>query len=123
MPALIALGRRWFVASDELFLPAFLGICLRTIWAIILASCLANYTHQLHPSCSHPNLMVFYLATAITLVTAVIVIEVAVMVVSMRGGVMQTEKRRAIPSLLLVRAFLFLHRNWSVPVWYVLVLL
>ena len=29
------------------------------------------------------------------------------MIVSMRGGVMQTEKRKSIPSLLLVRAFLF----------------
>lgn len=109
MPALEVLGRRWYIGSDDLVFPTFFCVLMRIFWVVILATRFSNYLNSTsNEDCVHPTLVLTYLATATALISLVLIVEMLVMIISMRGGIMQVEKRSTIPAILHFRLFLFL---------------
>lgn len=89
--------------------PSLFCVLMRTVWVIILGSCFWSYSRSgSHKDCNYPSLMLFYLATATALISLVLVVEGMLLLVSMRGGIMQVEKRRTVPTILQFRLFLFI---------------
>ncbi|XP_004346297.1 hypothetical protein CAOG_05624 [Capsaspora owczarzaki ATCC 30864] len=102
MPALVFLGRRWQVGSDDFVLPDLVTVALRSLWIAGLA---VIYTHasSRYGECDGFDVLQAYLLAGLGLYGVVVILELVIVRTSLQGSILNSRARKAIPSLLLAR--------------------
>lgn len=106
MPGLVAFGRRWAIASDDLVFPGAFELFFRIIWWIGIV--VLYSIHKGHFDCTGGMLLQSYLIGLIGLVAAIICVISATVYVSMQGTISNSGPRKSIPKLVYIRLGLFL---------------
>ncbi|XP_051878477.1 diacylglycerol lipase-beta [Pristis pectinata] len=106
MPALVAFGRRWGLAGDDLVFPGAFELLLRVLWWIGILVLYLTYRGQL--DCKHGRILPSYLLVLIVLLAAIIVILLVIVCTSMQGTITNVRPRRYIPVLIYIRTALYL---------------
>lgn len=102
MPALVFLGRRWHIASDDLPLFSFTGVFFHAALAPFLAACLGMYT-----ACLSSSLIAFIsLLLALDVVSSALFLALGL--VSMRGTMLEQHKRSQASTLLMLLTYSYL---------------
>ncbi|XP_078274177.1 diacylglycerol lipase-beta [Rhinoraja longicauda] len=113
MPALVAFGRRWSLAGDDLVFPGAFELLLRVVWWIGILVLYLTYRGQL--DCRHGRILPSYLLVLIVLLAAIIIILFVIVCVSMQGTITNLRPRRHIPVLIYVRTALYLPElGWAI---------
>ncbi|XP_056433318.1 diacylglycerol lipase-beta-like [Gadus chalcogrammus] len=106
MPGMVAFGRRWGIASDDLVLPGAFELFLRVIWWI---GTLVLYSlHKGSFDCPGGGVLHGYLVVLLVLLALVILSLCAIIYVSAQGTITNPGPRRSIPVLVYLRALLYL---------------
>ncbi|XP_069762799.1 diacylglycerol lipase-beta [Narcine bancroftii] len=105
MPALVAFGRRWSLASDDLVFPGAFEMLLRVGWWIGILILYLTYRGQL--DCKHGRILPSYLLVLLILLAAIIVTLFVIVCVSMQGTITNLRPRRHIPVLIYIRTALY----------------
>ncbi|KAJ7984775.1 hypothetical protein DPEC_G00358280 [Dallia pectoralis] len=106
MPGMVAFGRRWGIASDDLVFPGSFELFLRVLWWI---GTFALYTlHKGKFDCSGGNVLHSYLVVLLVLLALIILCLCAIVYVSAQGTITNQGPRRYIPVLVYVRAMLYI---------------
>uniref|UniRef100_A0A8C8F5A7 Diacylglycerol lipase-beta n=1 Tax=Oncorhynchus tshawytscha TaxID=74940 RepID=A0A8C8F5A7_ONCTS len=105
MPGMVAFGRRWGIASDDLVFPGSFELFVRVLWWI---GTLALYTlHEGKFDCSGGRVLHSYLVVLLILLAFIILSLCAIVYVSAQGTITNPGPRRSIPVLVYVRAMLY----------------
>ncbi|XP_038830942.1 diacylglycerol lipase-beta isoform X2 [Salvelinus namaycush] len=105
MPGMIAFGRRWGIASDDLVFSGSFELFVRVLWWI---GTLALYTlHKGKFDCSGGRVLHSYLVVLLVLLAFIILSLCAIVYVSAQGTITNPGPRRSIPVLVYVRAMLY----------------
>uniref|UniRef100_A0A8C8JLX2 Diacylglycerol lipase-beta n=2 Tax=Oncorhynchus tshawytscha TaxID=74940 RepID=A0A8C8JLX2_ONCTS len=105
MPGMIAFGRRWGIASDDLVFSGSFELFVRVLWWIWT---LALYTlHKGKFDCSGGRVLHSYLVVLLVLLAFIILSLCAIVYVSAQGTITNPGPRRSIPVLVYVRAMLY----------------
>ncbi|XP_063219967.1 diacylglycerol lipase-alpha isoform X2 [Bacillus rossius redtenbacheri] len=101
MPGLVAFRRRWSVGSDDLVVPGAFLFFLHAAWLCTLGTLLgtAQLDHDL--LCAHQLWQHFICCTAILAFSTLL--ELSISMVSMRGSILDTDKRASIKYLIYLR--------------------
>lgn len=105
MPHLVFAGRYWRFAGDEIFLPGFCAMFWRLVWSSLLVIIIA-VTFNGISTCSDGWLILSYLFVSLGSFLLAIFCEVALIVVSLKGTMVQAEEREPINFYLAVHVVL-----------------
>ncbi|XP_026096622.1 sn1-specific diacylglycerol lipase beta-like [Carassius auratus] len=105
MPAMVLLGRRWRIASDDLVFPGALELLIRAVWWIVTLVLFTN--HQGRFDCQGGANLHNYLIVLLVLLGIIILTLCAVVYLSAQGSIMSPGPRRCVPALVYVRALLY----------------
>ncbi|XP_041976956.1 diacylglycerol lipase-beta isoform X1 [Aricia agestis] len=112
MPALRLLGRKWLAASDDLVFPSIFELLFRFVWLILIAlvvEVLYPVTWQCQSEGWHGGEFVrLYLCGTLTLQACLMLLLAALAQQSARGTISETEARKLVAPLLLLKVFLVL---------------
>uniref|UniRef100_A0A8C4ZJD1 sn-1-specific diacylglycerol lipase n=1 Tax=Gadus morhua TaxID=8049 RepID=A0A8C4ZJD1_GADMO len=106
MPGMVAFGRRWGIASDDLVLPGAFELFLRVIWWI--GTLILYSLHKGSFDCPGGGVLHGYLVVLLVLLALVILSLCAIIYVSAQGTITNPGPRRSIPVLVYLRALLYL---------------
>jgi hypothetical protein len=95
MPHLTFWNRYWRVAGDEFSIPAFCSILARIFWTSLIVVVFVITFNQMQ-SCSTGWVYILYLSFSLAVFSAAIAVDVAVLVVSLRGSITETEQRSSL---------------------------
>lgn len=106
MPGIVVFGRRWSVGSDDMVLPALLMVIFHVIWLTALSIIFTKVDFDLTSECSRElkDVVLGY----IVILLACIVVESIMMLVSIRGSILDTKPRISMQYLLYGRIVVFL---------------
>ncbi|KAM3859342.1 diacylglycerol lipase-beta [Diretmus argenteus] len=105
MPGMVAFGRRWGIASDDLVFPGAVELFVRILWWI---GTLILYTlHKGKFGCNGGGILHSYLVVLLVLLALIILSLCAIVYVSAQGTITNPGPRRSIPALVYVRALLY----------------
>uniref|UniRef100_A0AAY4EWI9 Diacylglycerol lipase-beta n=1 Tax=Denticeps clupeoides TaxID=299321 RepID=A0AAY4EWI9_9TELE len=105
MPGIVAFGRRWGIASDDLVFPGAFELLIRVLWWI---GTLALYIiHKGHFECPGGAVLHRYLVVLLVLLGVIILSLCAIVYVSAQGTIMNSGPRRSVPALVYLRALLY----------------
>ncbi|CEF63898.1 Sn1-specific diacylglycerol lipase beta [Strongyloides ratti] len=104
MPALIAFGRRWNIASDDFVFPGFLESFIRFFWFLIMLILQSLYNFKL---CEGER---YFKAFAFLLILNFFTILVCILLVieAGKGTILEVEKRKNVSKLLYIKMVLFI---------------
>lgn len=105
MPGLVAFGRRWGIASDDLVFPVVFELFIRVIWWIGMLVLYVKNKGQF--VCTGGGLLHSYLIVLLILLSVIILALSAIVYVSMQGTITNPGPRRSIPTLIYVRTLLY----------------
>ncbi|XP_023948340.1 diacylglycerol lipase-beta isoform X2 [Bicyclus anynana] len=112
MPALRLLGRKWLAASDDLVFPSIFELLFRFVWLVLIAlvvEVLYPITWQCQTEGWHGGSFVrLYLCGTLTLQACLMLLLAALAQQSARGTITETDVRRLVSPLLLLKVFLVL---------------
>ncbi|XP_007526388.1 diacylglycerol lipase-alpha [Erinaceus europaeus] len=101
MPGIVVFRRRWSVGSDDLVLPAVFLFLLHTTWFVILSVVLFGLVYSPHEACSLN--LVDHGRGYLGILLSCMIAEMAIIWLSMRGGILYTEPRESMQYVLYVR--------------------
>ncbi|XP_077144058.1 diacylglycerol lipase-alpha [Ranitomeya variabilis] len=101
MPGIVVFRRRWSVGSDDLVLPGIFLFVLHTTWFVILSVVLFGLTYNPNETCSLN--LVDHGRGYLGILLSCMIAEVAIIWLSMRGGILYTEPRDSMQYVLYVR--------------------
>ncbi|EHB02069.1 Sn1-specific diacylglycerol lipase alpha [Heterocephalus glaber] len=101
MPGIVVFRRRWSVGSDDLVLPAIFLFLLHTTWFVILSVVLFGLVYSPHEACSLN--LVDHGRGYLGILLSCMIAEMAIIWLSMRGGILYTEPRDSMQYVLYVR--------------------
>ncbi|XP_004683442.1 PREDICTED: sn1-specific diacylglycerol lipase alpha [Condylura cristata] len=101
MPGIVVFRRRWSVGSDDLVLPAIFLFLLHTTWFVILSVVLFGLVYNPHEACSLN--LVDHGRGYLGILLSCMIAEMAIIWLSMRGGILYTEPRESMQYVLYVR--------------------
>ncbi|XP_043958350.1 diacylglycerol lipase-beta [Gambusia affinis] len=106
MPGMVAFGRRWGIASDDLVFPGSFELLLRVLWWI---GTLILFTyHKGHFDCNGGGVLHNYLVGLLVVLGLIILSLWAIVYVSAQGTITNPGSRRSIPALVYLRALLYI---------------
>lgn len=106
MPGMVAFGRRWGIASDDLVFPGAFELFVRILWWI---GTLVLYTlHKGRFDCPGGGVLHSYLVVLLVVLALIILSLCAIVYVSAQGTITNSGPRRSIPALVYLRALLYL---------------
>ncbi|XP_050310240.1 diacylglycerol lipase-beta-like [Anthonomus grandis grandis] len=108
MPALRLFGRKWLAASDDLVFPGLFEIGLRLIWLALLVCVHIEYYQDTWKCSAGGDYVRAYIIGMLCLLSAVIVVLVALVNQSAKGSITNVEARKLVPPILLLKLFLIL---------------
>eukprot|EP00795_Rhopilema_esculentum_P005103 gene5103-221_t len=122
MPGLVAFGRRWMAATDELVIPFGTVVVFRLAWLLLISIIFGIYAEilQTDPSSTTPEIVCkskvnIYLIGYIVLLIIIAIMDALISFSSSRGTVFELHKRTAVVPLLYVRAGLFIiELTWQI---------
>uniref|UniRef100_A0A1A8IQB5 Diacylglycerol lipase-beta n=2 Tax=Nothobranchius TaxID=28779 RepID=A0A1A8IQB5_NOTKU len=106
MPGMVAFGRRWGIASDDLVFPGSFELFLRVIWWIGTATLF--FYHQGHLDCNGRGVLNSYLIGLLVVLALIILSLCAIVYVSAQGTITNPGARRSMPALVYLRAMLYI---------------
>ncbi|KAJ3215963.1 hypothetical protein HDU67_010119 [Dinochytrium kinnereticum] len=112
MPGVIAFGRQWLVAGDDLLVPAVIGFSFHAIWISVFVFILSQ-TIPASSQCEPRMLLVAYLAFNIAICSCQLVIEAIVCWTSLRGTVSDDKPRRGLKFWIPVHTFFVFLDFWA----------
>ncbi|KAM4617535.1 diacylglycerol lipase-alpha isoform 1-T2 [Discoglossus pictus] len=101
MPGIVVFRRRWSVGSDDLVLPGIFLFVLHSTWFVILSVVLFGLTYNPHETCSLN--LVDHGRGYLGILLSCMIAEMAIIWLSMRGGILYTEPRDSMQYVLYVR--------------------
>ncbi|XP_070190358.1 diacylglycerol lipase-alpha-like isoform X2 [Littorina saxatilis] len=104
MPGMVAFRRRWSVGSDDLVVPASFLFILHTAWILVLALIRGLISFDEGSKCTMD--LRDHIFGYVIILGVCVVVEVAVVVVSLRGSILSPEPRKAMEYLLYTRLVL-----------------
>lgn len=108
MPSLVCCKKRWNAGTDDFVIPAFLAIVVRIPWLLMSVAVLVVQVQITDSVClSFIQLLTSYNVSHLIVQLAILGLEAAIMCTSARGSVMETQKRRNLPIILIFRSCLF----------------
>nr|XP_034840765.1 sn1-specific diacylglycerol lipase beta isoform X3 [Maniola hyperantus] len=112
MPAIRLLGRKWLAASDDLVFPSIFELLFRFVWLVLIAlvvEVLYPITWQCQTEDWHGGSFVrLYLCGTLTLQACLMLLLAALAQQSARGTITETDVRKLVSPLLLLKVFLVL---------------
>lgn len=106
MPALVLLGRKWLIGSDDLVFPALFEILVRIIW-IVLISIVCNRYYSWTFSCAYGGIFVrAYLIGMLAVLSLVIFVLILLVNRSAQGAIWDTDARHLVGPLLIIKMLL-----------------
>ncbi|XP_012670112.2 diacylglycerol lipase-beta [Clupea harengus] len=106
MPGMVAFGRRWGIASDDLVFPGAFELFIRVIWWI--GSLVLYSIHKGHFDCDGGTVLHSYLVVLLVLLAVIIFSLCAIVYVSAQGTIMNPGPRRSMTALVYFRALLYI---------------
>lgn len=103
---MIAFGRRWGIASDDLVLPGAFELFIRVIWWV--GTLVLYNLHKDSFGCPGGGLLHSYLVVLLVVLALIILSLCAIVYVSAQGTITNPGPRRSIPALVYLRALLYL---------------
>lgn len=108
MPALRLFGRKWLIGSDDLVFPGLFEIAFRILWLSLIIVVHVKYYH-LTWECSKGGVYVrAYLLGMMAILSAILLIMVAIVNRSAQGAVTDEKARRHVPALLISKLILLI---------------
>uniref|UniRef100_A0A915PX22 sn-1-specific diacylglycerol lipase n=1 Tax=Setaria digitata TaxID=48799 RepID=A0A915PX22_9BILA len=104
MPSLVALGRRWNIASDDFVFPSLSEVLVRLAW--ILITCLV-FMLKKWESCTNQHILI-NLFSLIGINGLTILICIVLALVSARGSILEPHKRQFVAKIMYIRLPLFI---------------
>lgn len=108
MPAIRLFGRKWLAASDDLVFPGLFEISFRTLWLILIAIVYTKYYEYTWECTSGGEYVRIYIIGMMSLLSLVILVLVALVNRSAQGSITDTDARKHVPPLLLLKLFLII---------------
>uniref|UniRef100_A0A8C6SJ96 Diacylglycerol lipase, beta n=1 Tax=Neogobius melanostomus TaxID=47308 RepID=A0A8C6SJ96_9GOBI len=106
MPGMVAFGRRWGIASDDLVFPGSFEMLIRVLWWI---GTLILYTyHKGHFGCQGGGVLHSYLVGLLIILGFIVFSLGAIVYVSAQGTITNPGPRRSLTALVYLRALLYL---------------
>uniref|UniRef100_A0A3P9KLF9 Diacylglycerol lipase-beta n=1 Tax=Oryzias latipes TaxID=8090 RepID=A0A3P9KLF9_ORYLA len=106
MPGMVAFGRRWVIASDDLVFPGAFEIFLRVLWW--LGTLILFTFHKGRFDCRGGAVLHAYLVGLLVVLMLIILCLCAIVFVSAQGTITNPGPRRSMPALVYLRAALYL---------------
>ncbi|XP_065203555.1 diacylglycerol lipase-beta [Planococcus citri] len=106
MPALVLLGRKWLIGSDDMVFPALFEILVRVIWLILISVVCSRYYSWTFNCVSGGILVRAYLIGMLAVLSLVIFVLVLLVNRSAQGAIWDTEARRLVGPLLIIKMLL-----------------
>ncbi|XP_055605108.1 diacylglycerol lipase-alpha [Uranotaenia lowii] len=106
MPGIVVFRRRWSVGSDDLVVPGLFLFVVHVIWLTVLAIVAGVFSYDRSVRCV--ELLWFFQIGYLGILGLCILLEVAICIVSMRGSILDTGPRAAMPYLLYSRVLVML---------------
>ncbi|XP_035779280.1 diacylglycerol lipase-alpha-like isoform X2 [Anopheles albimanus] len=106
MPGIVAFRRRWSVGSDDLVVPGLFLLVIHFIWLLVLLVVTLSFHFDQSSECQRQlwHLQIGYMV----LLAVCMAMECAICVISMRGSILDTERRTSMQYLLYGRLLLML---------------
>ncbi|KRT85426.1 hypothetical protein AMK59_792, partial [Oryctes borbonicus] len=108
MPALRLFGRKWLAASDDLVFPGLFEIAVRILWLVLIVIVHVKYYESTWECSKGGQYVRTYIIGMMALLSVVIIVLVALINRSAQGSITDTEARRHVPAILLVKLFLIM---------------
>jgi hypothetical protein len=105
MPHLVYWNRYWKAAGDEFSIPAFCSILARLFWTLLITIVFVITFGSL-AGCSEGWIFLTYLIFSIVIFISTIICDGALLLVSLRGSITETEQRSGIGFYLNLKIFL-----------------
>jgi sn1-specific diacylglycerol lipase len=105
MPHLIYAGRHWRISSDELSLPCLCAVAGRLFWSILLLIIII-YVYDSLGNCNNGWLILSFLISSFIGCLLSILCEFLILNISLKGSIVQSEKRVGINQYLSVHMYL-----------------
>lgn len=102
MPHLQTRNRYWLVGGDELLIPGVFSIVSRLLWTIMIAMILYLDFNGLL-GCTDSLLLLLYLFTTAGLFLLATICDMLIILASLRGTMVETDKRAAVQGLVALR--------------------
>lgn len=93
MPAIRVYGRKWHVSTDDMPMPAFVGVAWHGSWGAVVAVCLRYFVAQVGEDCRYRAQCAVFLSIHLGLFYAAFLLHLWLLVESCRG----THVRMAFP--------------------------
>ncbi|XP_036279598.1 diacylglycerol lipase-beta isoform X1 [Pipistrellus kuhlii] len=106
MPGMVLFGRRWAIASDDLFFPGLFELFLRALWWVGILALYLRYRGKL--DCARGTLLSNYMVVLMVLLAVIVCTMMAIVFVSTRGTIFNPAPRKSMATLLYIRLALFL---------------
>ncbi|XP_036167949.1 diacylglycerol lipase-beta isoform X1 [Myotis myotis] len=106
MAGMVLFGRRWAIASDDLFFPGLFELFLRVLWWLGILALYLRYRGKL--DCARGVLLGNYMVVLLVLLAVIVCTMLAIVCVSMRGTICNPGPRKSMSTLLYIRLALFL---------------
>nr|XP_061808001.1 diacylglycerol lipase-beta-like [Nerophis lumbriciformis] len=106
MPGMVVFGRRWGIASDDLVFPGAFELFLRVLWW--LGTIILYTYHKGHFDCNGNGVLHIYLIGLLVVLALIILSLCAIVYVSAQGTITNPGSRRSMPTLVYLRALLYL---------------
>ncbi|KAM9716638.1 diacylglycerol lipase-beta [Menidia menidia] len=106
MPGLVVFGRRWGIASDDLVFPGSFELMLRLLWW--LGTMILFTYHKGSFDCNGRGVLHSYLVGLLVVLALIILSLCAIVYVSAQGTITNPGPRRSMPSLVYLRALLYI---------------
>ncbi|XP_051912411.1 diacylglycerol lipase-beta-like isoform X1 [Hippocampus zosterae] len=106
MPGMVVFGRRWGIASDDLVFPGAFELFIRVLWWI--GTVLLYSYHKGQFDCNGKGVLHIYLIGLLVVLALVILSLCAIVYVSAQGTITNPGSRRCMPTLVYLRALLYL---------------
>ncbi|CAL8110760.1 unnamed protein product [Orchesella dallaii] len=104
MPALVALGRRWQLASDDFVFPGFVDVLIRVSW--VMAGVIIYWKEDDKLNCEGGHLIRMYMVGNFVVLLSIIFANIALVQNSMVGSIMDTESRKNVVICIYIRLIL-----------------
>ncbi|XP_066139540.1 diacylglycerol lipase-beta-like [Euwallacea fornicatus] len=108
MPALRLFGRKWLAASDDLVFPGLFEIGLRILWLSLLVCVHIRYYDDTWKCSKGGDFVRIYVIGMMALLSAVIIVLVALVNQSAKGSITNVDARKLVPPILLFKLFLII---------------
>jgi len=102
---LVALNRYWKFSGDELSLPACCSVLFRLLGLSGLVAVMALTSKILHEQCGYSgNVLLSYLICSSASFLLSLILDIAIIILSLRGSIIETEERSNMTNFLFIRA-------------------